>query len=562
MTSFAHKKIAAHILSIDKMPGDAAALRNWVGAEQHLRLLNQNIPPDELIIYCSGPYTFVHSVVVPNELLDIFPKEELLQWSCNPFTSYASYLSGSEGMWIEIEDGHRGCEALDRGKDLIFGREFEGWSGGGRNYFEVRQEYTHLCGIHWRPEHSAYCKYDGNGDLRHVVSITGREDQDVSLVTFTWEELQEYLAVSGQSLVRMFDFTLLDHSTFTSWPDGDEVIAGIGPDLLFRQKRAYALGYTRGVQIIRSALLPEDAAQKITDGWRGRKNEQHVEFIAQDFRNRRITKMSTDPVATANYFNAEGNDKPFELSPAFFRPEVLSKYKTDREKYTIGERSISCRSAWYLKGYDVNEAGQVHAYICDLRGLPYSEKLHWLSFNEEPKAGISKRAVINDFEGKFVDFMHPRQEVISIAQRWSERPVSWWQLRNRELMDRANVPLTSSTDEWATAFMDLSKIVVEGFQTRAIKEKLLSRDIVFDEKEQSIALLERLLSASNYPARLEGLRTVQKIRSKVAGHSGGREAQKIAHEAIAEHSSYSEHFSDVCRLVAKELEAIALAFEG
>jgi hypothetical protein len=36
------------------------------------------------------------------------------------------------------------------------------------------------------------------------------------------------------------------------------------------------------------------------------------------------------------------------LSPAFFRPEVLLKYKADRDKYTVGERDVSCRAAWHL----------------------------------------------------------------------------------------------------------------------------------------------------------------------------------------------------------------------
>ncbi len=122
------------------------------------------------------------------------------------------------------------------------------------------------------------------------------------------------------------------------------------------------------------------------DQWFGRGDKRYVEFIAHDFRNARLAKISTDPSATTNYFEAKNNALPFELSPAFFRPEVLLKYKTDRDKYTVGERDVQCRAAWYLKGIDVNEAGQVHAYICYLRNLPYSEQLHWASFNEEPKS--------------------------------------------------------------------------------------------------------------------------------------------------------------------------------
>ena len=128
-----------------------------------------------------------------------------------------------------------------------------------------------------------------------------------------------------------------------------------------------------------------------------------------------MAKISTAPSATTNYFVLD-NDLPFELSPAFFRPEVLSKYKTDREKYTVSSRKIECRAAWVLNGYDVNEAGQVHAYICDLANLPYSEQLHWLGFNEEPKATISARAIANDFKGQFITSASARRNHVNIEE--------------------------------------------------------------------------------------------------------------------------------------------------
>jgi hypothetical protein len=82
-----------------------------------------------------------------------------------------------------------------------------------------------------------------------------------------------------------------------------------------------------------------------------------------------IREISCAPGATANYFTE--SDLPFELSPAFFSPEVLRKYKADSDKYSLAGRSISCRCAWSLQTYDVNEAGQVHTYLVYLRNLPY-----------------------------------------------------------------------------------------------------------------------------------------------------------------------------------------------
>ena len=59
----------------------------------------------------------------------------------------------------------------------------------------------------------------------------------------------------------------------------------------------------------------------IIQGWRGEADEPHIEFLAYDWRNRLARRISTDPAATTNYFIAQGNTLPFELSPAFFRPE-------------------------------------------------------------------------------------------------------------------------------------------------------------------------------------------------------------------------------------------------
>jgi len=67
----------------------------------------------------------------------------------------------------------------------------------------------------------------------------------------------------------------------------------------------------------------------------------------------------------------------------------LHRFKADPEKYSLDDRSITCRNAWYLKSYDINEAGQVHAYIGDLARLPIEEQRYWQSFNEWSNGSIS-----------------------------------------------------------------------------------------------------------------------------------------------------------------------------
>ena len=152
---------------------------------------------------------------------------------------------------------------------------------------------------------------------------------------------------------------------------------------------------------------------------------------------------------------------------------------------------MSCRAAWHLEGIDVNEAGQVHAYICYLRRLPYAEQLHWLSFNEPPKAGISQRAFINDFKGEFVFFTDSLQQVMSIVRRWRDDKVVWWTLRDERLLERVNTPLTASRDEWAEAFMDLAKLVVEGFETSTASPEAGGSSAVVREGRQDYRIARK-----------------------------------------------------------------------
>ncbi|MCX5497478.1 hypothetical protein OSH11_22455 [Kaistia dalseonensis] len=561
MTSYEHGKIAKTILEIDTPPEDSTAFGHWIRAEAHLDLLERNAKSSERIIYASGPYTFIHSIAVPFDALAADTPESLLGWNDNPFTSIASYVSGGgrETLRVERGDRARGSPALNAGTDLLFVREFEGWSGPDRVYAELNQEYAHLADIHWRSERNAYCRYDRNGDLVDIVSVTiPKPVNGVALVSFSWPELEEYLSIARMALVRMFDFTLLRYGQFSGWDEGPDDVVRRSDDLIYRQKISGNSAYTRGVQIIR----PRDARKvggEISGRWSGGVKHEHVTFTVQDWRHEcQIADISTDPASTTNYFEAENNDLPYEMSPAFFRPEVLSKYKTDREKYTVGDRDISCRAAWTLRAYDVNEAGQVFAYLVYLRALPYEEQLHWKSFNQPPRAGISERAFINDFKGEFVHFQHPRSEILSILQRWRALEISWWKLRDEGLLNRANPPISSSKDEWADAIMDLTQLVVEGFETKALRAILKKLGVPYTD-EKTIALLEKIVSAKNPvggPVQLEGLRTAQHIRSKVKGHAGSTEGLSLARNALAGYGTYADHFKHLCSLIASDLEQI------
>ena len=48
-------------------------------------------------------------------------------------------------------------------------------------------------------------------------------------------------------------------------------------------------------------------------------DDESMEFIALDWRNRRVTNISTAQRATSSYFSAHENDLPYEVSPCIFQ---------------------------------------------------------------------------------------------------------------------------------------------------------------------------------------------------------------------------------------------------
>ena len=557
MSSYEHQKLIEFIANLDTVPTEPQNFSEWITARAHLDLLIQNANSDEIIMFASGEYTFIHSVVISNSVLSNLDKEALLDWDGSPYDSAASYVygGGREDVWMERGDHSRFSDSSGGITQMVFNRTFEG-AKYDRDYFEINQEYAHLNGIHWRSEHDAFVRYDDSGEIDPIVSATHNNDKKVRLVSFKREPLERYLAATDSSIIRRFDFTLLKRGSFSGWSDNPENFIEENKNFYYRQKIEGSAAYTAGRQIIQLSRVKGEIFKKMKESFFGEPTQEYAEFIIQDWRNGLITRVSTNPKDTTNYFEAKNNSLPFELSPAFFRPDVLLKYKADRDKYTLTEREISCRAAWYLRAYDINDAGQVHAYICYLRNLPYSEQQYWASFNEEPKAGISTRAVTTDFHGEFTDIISPLSKVLRVVHDWHQKQTSWWSLKDEDLLKQVNLPITSNKDEWAEAFMGMSKLINEGFNVKVIRSEMDKKSISYDNKEGSLSLLEKLIGHEDEEKRLEGLRESQLIRTKVKGHSNGIEAKKIEKNVLKEHKTFKAHFEHICTLIFEELNLI------
>jgi hypothetical protein len=213
---------------------------------------------------------------------------------------------------------------------------------------------VHSLGLHFIGERSAYCRLDSEGDLEEVIRVfhdagTSDFDRMRTLVLIKAKPLAEFMAVGGYGLCRKFDLTRFVPGSFSQWEKAERHFDA--PDLFYDTAVSDGnASYIHGHQILR----PKVTVEELIEEWKREDDpnaREYETFKIHDWKNDKLVEWSCAPSELGNYFTK--SDKPFEISPAFFSPNVLTKYKADPDKYDLGDRSITCRNAWHLKTFDI-----------------------------------------------------------------------------------------------------------------------------------------------------------------------------------------------------------------
>jgi len=550
------------LLSLTEEPKDPEDFLAWIQQNDVVHYLTQEILEDDIIVFASLPHVFIHSVLVPVIELTKSTIDELIEWRHSPDSTW-SYLISSDEIWIEKPLASSGSSILNDSEQIIYNRSFEGYDAKS-NYFDLNQKISQVLEIHYLEERNSWCKLDTFGDIEDIVRVIELEDlpndSSGTLVTIKRSLLGEYTSVQDLNLCRFFDFTRYKTGSFPGWGEYREPIAfGDGKNLFGRLVVADAIGsYSKGFQI-KNISVPKQKV--INNFWPTKSVDQkkYVTFIAQDWKHNKITGISCDPSCLGNYFTE--TELPFETSPAFFRPEVLLKYKSDREKYQLESRTISCRGSWQLKTFDINDAGQVHTYLVYLGQLPYEEQLHWKQYNQEPKAPISERAFKTDFEGQWHEEYEPLENLKMKLREIHREKVDWWTLRSSDALQKTQYPYTASKDEWADEILNLDQLLIEGFEEKWLRRKSKDLGSNPDDKLRALKLVEHLLVRIGFDEDhanqlMSPFHEVHNLRSLLKGHASGKKTEKIRKQILTDFGSYREHFKKICTDCDESMEII------
>lgn len=547
--------------SLARVPDDEKAFAAWLDQNEVVEFLEREADDENIIIYASLPHVFIHAILIPQ--FDNSPEtmSELREWNFSA-DNHWSVAGSLTSLRIVAPLADANLPLVQVGEQIFYLRSFDGHKPKAL-YYELNEKISHVLHVHHLPERDAWCDLNEFGDIDEIVkvhwlnSIQGNERHTV--ISMRASRLAEFAAIGKFTLLRMFDFTRFRRDSLARLPENrSSENLGNAKTIFGSITRCQPLAsYSRGIQIVDISRIARDPSSSDEE-------KEYETFIANDWRHHVIGEFSCDPNKLSNYF--QPTDFPFEITPAFFRPEVLTKYKADPEKYTIKSRTISCRGSWFLKAYGVNEAGQVHAYLGYLGDLPHYEQLHWKQFNEAPKAFLSNSVITTDFRGEWSSEYDPLGSLIQKLDALHRRDLQWWKLREEQLLRRVHPPLTDGLDEWASEIMNLDQLVVEGLQERWLRKRAIELKRQPDSKLRGLKLVEECLCGFGFDSdhakeMLSVWHDVHNLRSVLKGHAT-TERHRFEADARSSHGTLMNHFMDLCARLDESLEVVIGAFEN
>jgi len=528
-------QIKKQIFKLNEIPKLNRDLNKWFELKDEIIFL-LGTTEEYIPIYFSYKHFFLNSFIVPvNKLIKGYI-EDLLNWNCGLISySYSYGYSYSKGkpkkkIFKAMSDAF-GAKTLVNSTPIIF-RRFNGHFEE-QPFIELNQKIEHLLDIYWLGDKRAYCKLNDTGDFEEIFTVDKDKENEFTLCTIKQKDLNFYLFLTNSVLVRVFDLNKIHDSrnSDVNYKRITDSYRDVKKEIFFNRTKVLEengkpiSASIRGFQIIRN----KEKLSKMRKILEGKEDREYALFIIHDFKNKKIVEWSSNPKELSSYFVK--NDLPFETSPAFFRSEVLSKYKQDPSKYTIEDRNITCRGSWSLP-YDINKEGQIFAYVYDLSLLPYKEQLYLSSFNEKPKAGISERAFKTDFMASFDIDYDPLLSLKQILEKFpvlklTNRKFYIWKMpdlpKTRDIKS-LNYVVTESIKEWEDQIHILEQILIEGLCTQSINKLAVylgCRNKELASLKQLIKCLETLsIEKNEITIFSDPLLKLRKLRSSVVDHPG------------------------------------------
>lgn len=419
------------------------------------------------------------------------------------------------------------------------------------NYVELSQDFRVLLNMHDRyvsPTEHCFVVDNENGDWEKVAEIKG-ETIRIKLTI-----LRKYLALRRMNLLLFFDEMRFSQQSFQELgltPVMNQIVKD--DDYIYSYSslvNCHADGNKSGGWIMGKCVLRYREKDYNRDSF-DQDDKQYAEFIYDYDDEGEPMSHSCKKETLSNYFVANG-DNPLEMTPIFFKKEVLDKYYSNPNKYTVSDGAVGCEGSWSLY-IDNDHRNYVIVPLVYLGNLDYSEQLYWKGYNVSPERdmGFSKTAYKRWIEGNFCDPMFPdlqfKYRFKQFNKRWEKQfgwPLFLPLIDEDEHRYKTLHCLTTENNhsDFDEQILSMTKLVVD-----SLNQKCLLSEIDDSNTEVESFLKERKVTSSlelkagidkfqafifskgmKCPDMVNFLRKVQSLRSNSVAHRKSNKRKDLA----------------------------------
>lgn len=442
-----------------------------------------------------------------------------------------------------------------KAEPIVINRNYDGLKD---DNYEIVEEFRLLFNLYHDFEKQEYI------DLGNDTTVV--KFYNNNLIKINKKYLKRYLAVKNMALVLHID----SRYTLPMYDDN------IDDEHIEYRNDEGTIFYTLNIFKDRSTGKKENCSvifgKKIIYGcelincgiWPYDENKEYESFIIGMDENGNDIVNTCNPDELSNFFGANPGN-PHYLTPVYFETEVLSKYYSKPERYTVKDGIIECGNLWSLY-IDNQNPEYVSVYLGDLgRDLPSKqEQLYWKSYNKAIDGKLSDTKIKRDFKAEFTD---PE----SIDFIFKDKYIKTNNLFNSELgwklfldlspkdlynFEGLRVPKTNSIVEMDMLTLSLVKVLIDSLNESKIFEQLTG---TYENLKGSISKLEKWLEEKklpDYKEHIKFLRNLQNLRSSGTGHRKGKNYEKSSKKFNVCEGNYDKAFSDILKYSVEFLDYI------
>ena len=419
-------------------------------------------------------------------------------------------------------------------RPLVLRRSFH---GAVQDYSEIDEEFRlyhnlaeakNFAGTN---EHDSLLSFDDSGRAIEVVRITRNE------VHARMKYIKQFQAARRLHFGIFVESVRYSNIPMSSLAEDQRRIGQVDTHLRWRLivESCESIGGSKTLSLLRGKVIIPPLSQDIAGVWPFDRDKKRpaLDFIVGIDENGNEIEYTSDPNKLRNSFGANP-DAYSDVTPVYFRREVLIKYYAEPDRYTITDGQLSCLNLWYCP-IDNDLESHVVVLLSDLgQYLPYEEQLHWRQFNVPPEGKgsetlIRRSFMVEDAEPKSADLVF-RRDYVDLVSKW-EKALGWSlylpQSPNDEyLINTVRVPLTNAQSEFDEQIGHLTKLLVDSLNERELETRVIN----LPKGAKGITKFDEFLRETNFPrveAIVSFLRSLQSLRSAGSAHRKGSRYDRI-----------------------------------